>query len=156
MLKGLDGTSIRIPNSNVVSAAIVNLTREPARRSALEVGVAYDTDLQFATQTIQEALTRVPRVLAEPLPAVTVNGFGDSSIGITVLYWHASDIPAELAARHDLVIAIHQAFAAAGITPSRSRSSPCGGANRVSPPPTTMFRHRCTPINRVSTTAPPR
>ena len=33
-----------------------------------------------------------------------------------MLYWHASDIPAELAARHDLVIAIHQAFAAAGIT----------------------------------------
>ncbi len=116
VLKGLDGTSIRIPNSNVVSNVIVNLSREPARRSGLDVGVAYDTDLQLATQTIQEALTRVPRVLADPPPAVTVNGFGDSSIGITVLYWHASDIPAELAARHDLVIAIHQAFAIAGIT----------------------------------------
>jgi small-conductance mechanosensitive channel len=116
VLIGLDGTSTRIPNSNVVSSAIVNLTRNPVRRSSLEIGVAYDTDLQLATRTIEDALARVPRVRTDPRAAVTVTGFGDSSIGINVLYWHGSDIPAELATRHDVVIAIHQAFAAANIT----------------------------------------
>ena len=115
-IRGLDGTHIRIPNANVASATIVNLTREPIRRSSLAVGVAYDTDLQQATDAIYEALDRVPRVLPEPEPAVNLDGFGDSSIGFNILYWHASDVPSELAARHDLLLAVHQAFAAASIT----------------------------------------
>lgn len=115
-VRGLDGTHIRIPNANVAGATIVNLTREPVRRSSLAVGVAYDTDLQQATEAIYAALERVPRVLADPQPAVNLDGFGDSSIGFEVLYWHASDVPSELAARHDMVLAIHQAFAAESIT----------------------------------------
>ena len=115
-LRGLDGTHIRIPNANVAGATIVNLTREPVRRSSLAVGVAYDTDLQQATDAIYDALARVPRVLTEPEPAVNLDGFGDSSIGFEVLYWHASDVPSELATRHDLLLAIHQAFAASSIT----------------------------------------
>ena len=47
---------------------------------------------------------------------MNLDGFGDSSIGFEVLYWHASDVPSELATRHDLVLAIHQAFAASSIT----------------------------------------
>ena len=115
-VRGLDGTHIRIPNANVAGATIVNLTREPVRRSSLAVGVAYDTDLQQATEAIYAALERVPRVLPDPAPTVNLDGFGDSSIGFNVLYWHASDVPTELAARHDLVLAIHQAFAAESIT----------------------------------------
>ncbi len=115
-IRGLDGTHIRVPNANVVDATIVNLTRQPVRRSSLAVGVAYDTDLQLATEVIYQALGRVPRVLSDPEPWVNLDGFGDSSIGFTVLYWHASDVPSELSARHDLVVAIHQAFAAESIT----------------------------------------
>ena len=115
-IRGLDGTHIRVPNANVVDATIVNLTRAPVRRSSLAVGVAYDTDLQLATEVIYQALERVPRVLSDPEPWVNLDGFGDSSIGFTVLYWHASDVPSELSARHDLVVAIHQAFAAESIT----------------------------------------
>ena len=115
-IRGLDGTHIRVPNANVVDTTIVNLTREPVRRSSLAVGVAYDTDLQLATEVIYQALERVPRVLSDPEPWVNLDGFGDSSIGFTVLYWHASDVPSELSARHDLVVAIHQAFAAESIT----------------------------------------
>ena len=115
-VRGLDGTHIRIPNANVAGATIVNLTREPVRRSSLAVGVAYDTDLRQATDVLYEALARVPRVLPDPEPAVSLEGFGDSSIGFNVLYWHVSDVPSELAARHDLVMAIHQAFAAESIT----------------------------------------
>ena len=115
-IRGLDGTHIRIPNANVAGATIINLTREPVRRSSLLVGVAYDTDLQQATDAIYAALERVSRVEAEPEPAVNLEGFGDSSIGFNVLYWHASDVPSELATRHDLVLAIHREFAACSIT----------------------------------------
>lgn len=115
-IRGLDGTHIRIPNANVAGTTIVNLTREPVRRSALAVGVAYDTDLQQATEAIYDALARAPRVMSEPAPAVNLDNFGDSSIGFNVLYWHASDTTTERAVRHDLMLAIHQAFAAESIT----------------------------------------
>ena len=115
-VKTHDGKHIRLPNANLANATIVNLTREPVRRSELAVGVAYDTDLEQATDVIYEALERVPRVLLDPEPEVFLEGFGDSSIGFTVLYWHLSAVSSERAARHDLVLAIHQAFAAASIT----------------------------------------
>ncbi len=115
-VKTRDGRHIRVPNANVANATIVNLTRDPVRRSELAVGVAYDTDLQHATGVIYDALERVPRVLLDPEPEVFLEGFGDSSIGFIVLYWHGSDVPSERAARHDLVLAIHQAFAAESIT----------------------------------------
>ena len=114
-IRGLDGIHIRIPNVNVVTSAIVNLTRAPSRRSTLTVGVAYPTNLIRATEALTQALERVPRVLTEPPPTVHLDGFGDSSIDFTILYWHASDVPSELAARHDLVIAVHQALARANI-----------------------------------------
>jgi len=116
LLRGLDGTQIRVPNANVTAATIINLTREPVRRSSLTVGVAYDTNLQLATEVIRDALSRVPRVLTDPSPSMNLSAFGESSIDFTVLYWHASDVPSELASRHDLIVAIHQAFADAGIT----------------------------------------
>lgn len=115
-LSGLDGTQIRLPNSAVLSSSIINLTREPVRRSSLTVGVAYDTDLQRSAEVLAEAVARVPRVLAEPAPTVNLDGFGDSSIEFTLLYWHNSDVPSELAARNDLVLAVHQALSTQGIT----------------------------------------
>ncbi len=116
LLTGLDGTQIRVPNANVVSTTIINLTRSPIRRSSLAVGVAYDTDLQAAAEALGEAITRAPRVLRDPPPSVNLDGFGDSSIGFTILYWHDSDVPSELATRHDLVIAVHQGLASHDIT----------------------------------------
>ncbi len=116
LLRSLEGTQVRIPNANVLSSTIVNLTREPIRRSTLEVGVAFDTDLQRARAALQSAVDRVPRILDEPAPMLNLTGFGESSIGFSILYWHSSDVPSELATRTDLMIAVHQALAAEDIT----------------------------------------
>ena len=116
LLRGLDGTHIRVPNSAVTSTTIVNLTRDPIRRSVLRVGVAYDTDLAQASEALSAAIRRVPRVLTEPPPLVTIEGFGNSSIDFELLYWHRSDVPSELATRTDLTLAVHQGLAHEGIT----------------------------------------
>lgn len=116
VLRGLDGTWIRVPNSNVLKEPIVTLTTEPLRRSRLTVGVAYDTDLARAADVIGASLDRVARVCDDPPPLVVLRQFASSSIEFDAYYWHASDVPAELAARHDVMLAIHQAFADEGIT----------------------------------------
>jgi small conductance mechanosensitive channel len=116
VLRGLDGTWIRIPNSKVLSDPIVTLTTEALRRSRITVGVAYGSNLARATEVIVEALGRVARVCDGPPPFVGLRAFSSSTIDIDVFYWHASDVPAELAATHDVVLAIHQALADQGIT----------------------------------------
>lgn len=116
VLRGLDGSMIRIPNMEVLNSPIVNLTRDSARRSELQVGVAYDTDLEHATRVIGEAVARVPRIRNTPKPQVLLREFGASSIDFTIFYWHTSDVPSELASTHDLMLAVHHALADEGIT----------------------------------------
>lgn len=115
-LRGLDGSMIRIPNMEVLNSPIVNLTRESARRSELQVGVAYDSNLDDATRVLGEAVTRVTRIRNVPQPQVLLRQFGESSIDFMIFYWHTSDVQSELATTHDLMLAVHQALADAGIT----------------------------------------
>lgn len=116
VLQGLDGSAIRVPNGVVLSNSIVNLTRMPLRRSEVDVGVAYDTDLAHATRVITDAADRTRRAVDHPAPLTVLRRFGESSIDFRVYFWHESDVPAELVATHDLILAIHQALADAGIT----------------------------------------
>ena len=116
VLRGLDGSAVRVPNSEVAAGPIVNLTNEELRRSELEVGVAYDTNLQAATECLLEALDQVERVSADPPAQALLTRFGSSSIDFTLYYWHDSDVPTELATRHDVILSVHQSFAAADIT----------------------------------------
>ena len=116
VLNGLDGTVIRIPNGTVIGEIITNLTRQARRRSSLLVGVAYDTDLELATEALRRTAALVPGIAATPPPTALLTTFGGSSIDITVYYWHASDVPSELAARHELMLAIHKDFDARGIS----------------------------------------
>ncbi|MDW3212834.1 MAG: mechanosensitive ion channel [Ilumatobacteraceae bacterium] len=116
VLRGLDGSMIRLPNMDVLNSAIVNLTRDSARRSELQVGVAYDSDLEQATRVLGEAVARVPRIRTMPKPQVLLRQFGESSIDFTIFYWHTSDVPSELATTHDLMLAVHHALADEGIT----------------------------------------
>jgi small conductance mechanosensitive channel len=116
VMKGLDGTIIRMPNAEVLDHTIINLTRNAHRRSELQVGVAYDSNLERATQVLTEAAERVRRIPEAPAPMVVLRQFGESSIDFTILYWHRSDVPSELMATHDLTLSVHQALAAADIT----------------------------------------
>ena len=116
VMRGDGGTIISIPNSNVTADTTINLTREPTRRSTVIVGVAYDTDLDAATEAIRTAIARVTRVVDDQPAMVVLSDFASSSIEFKVLFWHLSDRPSERLARHDVMLAVHQALNQAGIT----------------------------------------
>ncbi len=109
-LRGRDGTHIEVPNTVITSSTIINLTKWPVRRNKLAVHVTYGTDLRHAYETIHEALQRAPRALEDPEPRVYIHNFCDSSIEFSVRFWHASDRPSQRFARHDVILALHQAF----------------------------------------------
>lgn len=115
VLKRLDGVVERIPNSTVVTEHISTLTFDPLRRSEIVVGVQYDSNLEHAHQVIVDALARLDRVAISPAPTALLTEFGPSSIDYTVHFWHGSDIPSGLAAKHDVILGIHRALESAGI-----------------------------------------
>lgn len=87
-----DGTRVIVPSSALITAPIVNLTGAARRRTSLDIGVAYDTDLARATAAVTESARRAEGVLAEPAPEALVREFGDSSIVISLRFWHAPTI----------------------------------------------------------------
>lgn len=86
-----DNREVTIPNSLITSDAIINYTARPIRRIDLVVGVAYDDNLQVASQAIEKALTQQSKLLAEPAPVVMVYELGDSSVNFAVRPWVKTD-----------------------------------------------------------------
>ena len=115
VLRTYDGRRVFVPSADVLKSAIENNTAFDRRRTTIMIGVAYDTDLDAARDTILGALESVDGVLASPAPEAFVESFGGSSIDFSVRFWHRPRIRDLWQARHDAAVAIKKAFDAAGI-----------------------------------------
>lgn len=114
-LKTLDGQDVLIPNSDVLSNAIVNFTKTPTRRYGLEVGVAYDSDLEIVEQVALDVIRGIPMVLEEPEARVAYHTFGNSSINFTLFYWVDGTQITPAVSLHEPVKAVKKAFDQQGI-----------------------------------------
>jgi len=115
-LRTFDGLLVYIPNADVYTSPLTNLSRAPRRRVELKVGVAYDTDLDTATEVVLAALAGVPGViLDDPAPQVVFKAFGDSAIELSAYYWFDTAATGYFIAQDSGVKAVTQAFRAAGI-----------------------------------------
>ncbi|HZU74204.1 MAG TPA: mechanosensitive ion channel family protein [Acidimicrobiales bacterium] len=110
-----DGLNVFLPNKAVLENPIVNYTRTPTRRTELEVGVAYGTDLARAQQVLVDAAARTPGIETAPAPAAWVKEFGESSVNFGVLVWHAIDGAGVWKVRSDLAMAVQAALDDAGV-----------------------------------------
>ncbi len=87
VLMTLEGNHLRIPNSTVFKAKIVNFTRNPQRRFDFTLGVDPDDDATAAAELGRETLTKLPFVLADPAPEARIVEVGDSSVVVRFLGW---------------------------------------------------------------------
>ena len=115
MLDSFDGERVVIPSSMVMNDVIVNHTATPTRRTVLQLGVGYGTDLRRAQEVVVAATSIVDGVLDEPAPQAWVVEFGESSIDFDVRFRHASDIATTFRVRSDVAMAIKAAFDREGI-----------------------------------------
>lgn len=106
-----DGETVRLPSGAVIKNPIINHTQNGRRRSTIEVGVAYGTDLDQAARVAQQATESVPGVLTTPPVEIYVENFGDSSMDFAVRYWHAPSIAAAWRTRDAVSRAISAGFA---------------------------------------------
>lgn len=87
ILMTLDGNHLRIPNSTVFKAVILNYTRNPQRRFQFVLGIDADDDPTAARHLGVKAMRALPFILDEPEPQGRVVEVGDSSIILQFLGW---------------------------------------------------------------------
>lgn len=112
-IRTFDNRYLRIPNSAVANARIVNLSRYEIRRLDLPVGIAYKEDVQKALDLLYRVIKNNENVLLEPEPMVVITRFGESSIDFEIRAWIQR--AALFATRTELIKSIKNAFDEAGI-----------------------------------------
>lgn len=115
-LIGYDGTRQLIPNGQVYSNPLVNLTGGGKRRSTVTVGVDYRDDHDEAREVIRGALEGLEGVLAEPAPEVLLTELGDSSVNFEVRYWTEPSIRSVRHTQDRVLAAVKTAVEGAGMT----------------------------------------
>jgi len=110
-----DHNLIISPNSELVKTRVVNYSYPEARiRVAVDVGVAYGTDLRVARETILALLRAEKSVLKDPAPQVAVVALADSSVNLQAVAFTA-DFHNKSAIETSLREHIYQEFSKAGI-----------------------------------------
>ena len=82
-----DNREITIPNGQIYSVTIVNVTARETRRVDVVFGIGYSDDLSKARDLIWEAINNEERILKDPEPAVVLAELADSSVNIAVRTW---------------------------------------------------------------------
>ena len=86
-LRTPDNKVIIMPNSKIMSDAIINYSREAPRRIDLVIGVGYDADLRQAKEVLKSVLDNEPRILKDPAYNVSVSELANSSVNFIVRPW---------------------------------------------------------------------
>jgi len=82
-----DNRTILMPNGQITSASIENLSAKGILRIDMTFGIGYDDDIRAAKKMIEQVITSDPRVLADPAPQVAVAELADSSVNFVVRPW---------------------------------------------------------------------
>ena len=83
-----DNASLIIPNSDFISAQVINWTLKDKRiRIKINVGVAYGSDIQLVRESLLAIARSNNNVLALPEPDVVFADFGASSLDFVLRVW---------------------------------------------------------------------
>ncbi len=86
-LRVFDGQRVIIPNSTMISSAVINYSSFPERRVNIDFYVSYDTDLQKATSLVTQLMKENTKIMQQPAPYITIKGYGDSNIDLVAHFW---------------------------------------------------------------------
>lgn len=87
-IKTTDNIVIIIPNNEIMKRDIVNYSVLSNRiRVRVNIGVAYDTDIDRARKVIVGIAEKAEWILKDPAPKVVVRNFGESSVDLQLRVW---------------------------------------------------------------------
>ena len=82
-----DNRRLIIPNSQIFGSVIENITHHPTRRVEVEVGTAYDADIDRTREVLEAVLKATPMMIEDPAPQVFLAGLGASSVDWKLRVW---------------------------------------------------------------------
>ena len=111
-----DGRLILIPNRDVYTNPLINLTRRGSRRTTLVIGIDYRNDHDAAREVIRGAISRVNGVLTDPKPEVLLTELAESGVNFEIRYWTAPRIQEVRAVQDRVLSAAKRGVEDAGMT----------------------------------------
>jgi len=109
------GETVRVRNTTILADPIVNMTSIGHRRSVVEVGVAYGTDLDRAVDVLSGVVANAPLALENPKPRIMVSEFDESAITIQIWVWHLPTVMDEVATRDQVIRSVDRTLRQEGI-----------------------------------------
>ena len=109
VLRTTEGHEVLIPNADVFSSTIINLTRYPLRRHSVVVTLSLDTDAQASRETLEAALRGVPGLEREPQPHIASTAIGKDDQQFEARFWIKSAAPETPAIVSAVTLALQEA-----------------------------------------------
>lgn len=114
-IKSTTNISIIVPNSDFVSSQVINWSHGDRKiRLDIEVGVAYDSDLDSVLEALLQVASEDEKVMDRPAPDVLLDSFGDSAWNMILRVWIPDPLGHHLMRSH-LNCAIVRKFRERGI-----------------------------------------
>ncbi|MEV5885313.1 mechanosensitive ion channel family protein [Streptomyces sp. NPDC052020] len=115
----LSNNLIVIPNGQLAKTNMTNFMRpEQQLTITVQVGVAYDSDLEqverVTAEVVAEVMTEITGAVPEHEPAVRFHTFGDSRIGFTVILG-VGEFSDQYRIKHEFIKRLHRRYRAEGI-----------------------------------------
>ncbi len=83
----VDNRVIIVPNGQITGAAITNVSKKDTRRVDMQIGVAYNTDIEYARKVITDFINSDPRVLKDPAVFCEVVKYDHSAVELEMRAW---------------------------------------------------------------------
>jgi len=110
-----DKQELLVPNKEFITGRLLNWSlSDQMNRIVITIGVAYGTDVRRALDLMSAAALEHPRILNDPKPVVTFEGFGDNALTL-LMRCYLDSLEFRLATISELHEAINQKFNQAGL-----------------------------------------
>ena len=111
LLETFEGREMMIPNEDFIINRVTNWTFNNRRgRLELNIGVAYESDIEKVMELILDAAKEHPRCMDEPGPSCYLKEFGDSSVNFMLFFWVEDVSSGRYRAQSDVMMRVWKKF----------------------------------------------
>jgi small conductance mechanosensitive channel len=116
VLDTFDGRRVILPNSQIVTSAVVNNSAHKVQRLDVPFTVVSDANFTLVERVAREAALDVGDVLSEPAPQILVTALSGATMNVVARFWLTATPLRQRAALSEVTVAIRDGLRAEGVT----------------------------------------
>jgi small-conductance mechanosensitive channel len=86
-IRNAEGKDIYLPNSLILKSTLINYTKDGSIRLSFDIGIAPEENIEQIRTIVLSYIDSSDLILKNPKPNVLVNGLGEFTVDLTVLFW---------------------------------------------------------------------